>query len=402
MMSDSLIDDFHRYVCQTSPFSSAFPVARAEGCNLFDTNGRAYLDFIAGIAVNNVGHCHPEVVRAVQGQAAQYAHTMVYGEHAQAAQVELAREIAAIAPPGMDCTYFLTTGAEANDAALKMAVKLTGRRGVVAFHGAYHGDTLGALSCFGDIHFREPFGALLGPVAFLPFGDFDALDAVGEATACVLVEPVQGEAGIRVPPDGWLAALRARCTQAGAMLVFDEVQTGFGRVADWFAARRYGVTPDAITVAKGMGAGMPLAGVIGPRAAMNRFAADPPFSHITTFGGNPVCCAAGLAALRVIRREGLLARAEELGTRLRDGLRRVAEDVPEIVEVRGVGLMIGVETASREWARRVVLAARERGLIVETNLLAEHVIRISPPLTITAELCDDGLSRLADAARNAT
>ena len=166
---------------------------------------------------------------------------------------------------------------------------------------------------FGDAHFRAPFEGLLRPAQFLPYGDFGALEAVDGATACVLVEPVQGEAGIRVPPGGWLAALRARCTEAGAMLVFDEVQTGFGRVADWFAALRFGVTPDAITVAKGMGAGMPLAGVIGPREAMNRFAADPPFSHITTFGGNPVCCAAGLAALRVIRRDGLLAKAEELG-----------------------------------------------------------------------------------------
>ncbi len=392
-----LVDDFRRHVGQTSPFSYAFPVARARGCRLWDREGREYLDFISGIAVCNVGHCHPAVVDAVQRQASLYAHTMVYGEHVQEPQVALAREIAAVAPPGMDCTYFLTTGAEANDAALKLAVKLTGRGRIAAFRGAYHGDTLGALSCFGDTRFRDPFAALLRPVDFLPFGDFDSLERITNATAGVLVEPVQGEGGIRLPPPGWLGALRDRCTQTGAILVFDEVQTGFGRVGDWFAAGRYGVAPDVITAAKGMGAGMPLAGVIAPRDMLRRFAAEPAFSHITTFGGHPVSCAAGLAAMGVIRAEGLLARAVELGESLRARLREIAARRPCIRDVRGDGLMVGVETESPEFARAVVIRGYEVGLILETNLLAENVIRLSPPLVVTRAECDEAMTKLEQA-----
>lgn len=390
----SLIEDFRRHVGQTSPFSYAFPVARAEGCRIWDTDGREYLDFIAGIAVTNVGHCHPDVVEAVRTQAGLYAHTMVYGEHAQAPQVELAREIARVAPDGMDCTYFLTTGAEANDAALKLAVKLTGRGRIAAFRRAYHGDTLGALACFGDAHFREPFAALLKPVDFLPFGADEALERVTTEHAAVLVEPVQGEAGIRVPPDGWLAALRERCTRTGTLLVFDEVQTGFGRTGDWFAAGLYGVRPDVMTLAKGMGGGMPLAGVLAPRDMLWRFAADPPFSHITTFGGHPVSCAAGLAAMRVIARDGLAARARECGARLRERLGALVAADPRLTEVRGVGQMTGLETESQEFARAVVLAGYREGLILETNLLAENVIRFSPPLTATVAECDEAVEKL--------
>jgi acetylornithine/succinyldiaminopimelate/putrescine aminotransferase len=367
---------------------------RAQGCRLFGADGRTYLDFIAGISVVNVGHCHPAVTEAVALQARLYAHTMVYGEHLQRPQVQLAARLAALAPSPLDAIYFLTTGAEAVDAALKLAVKLTGRSRLVAFDGAYHGDTVGALACFGSAEWRAPFSALLPAVDFLPYGDFDALERISPDIAGVIVEPVQGEGGIRVPPDGWLAALRARCTATGALLIFDEIQTGLGRVGDWFAARRFGVTPDVLLVAKAVGGGMPLAGVMAPRDVLRRFAAEPPFSHITTFGGHPVSCAAGLAALNVIEREGLLENANRMGSRLMDGLRAIAAVAPagRVREVRGVALMIGVEHDTRATARGIVERCRAAGLILETNLLNEPTIRFSPPLIVTEAEVDEALA----------
>lgn len=392
MSDNALLEAFRRHVGQTSPFPNGLEVVSARGCRLFGPHGQSWLDFISGIAVLNVGHCHPDVVEAVCSQVRLYAHTMVYGEHLQRPQIELAAEIASVAPEGLDATYFLTTGAEANEAALKMAAKLTGRRRIVAFRKAYHGDTLGALSCFGEERFRAPFAPLLNPVEFLDFASFEALERISRDTAAVLVEPVQGEAGIHLPPDGWLAALRARCTETGAMLIFDEVQTGFGRTGDWFAASRYGVVPDAITMAKGMGMGMPLAGLLAPREQLFRFAADPPFSHITTFGGHPVSCAAGLAGMRVIRKEGLLENCRTRGQALQGRLRALRDQLPDtITEVRGIGLMIGVQLSDPSLARAVVNGCREEGLIVETTLLDERVIRFSPPLTVTALECEEAL-----------
>lgn len=366
-------------------------IARAEGSYLYEDNGRRYLDFISGIAVTNVGHCHPRVVRAVQHQAASYAHTMVYGEHVQQAQVELAVEIARIAPEGLDTTYFLTTGAEANDAAIKMAAKLTGRRGFVAFNGAYHGDTIGAMACFGDLEFRKPFQQVLGDVTFLPFGNLNSLQKIDRSVAGVLVEPVQGEAGIRPPPDRFLQELRDVCSEVGALLIFDEVQTGFGRTGNWFAAQTYGVIPDVITIAKGMGAGMPLAGVLGSHDQMNAFAADPPFSHITTFGGHPVSCAAALAGLHIVEEEQLLENTRKRGSELLATLQQLATQHAAITAVRGVGLMIGVELNDQALARRMVIKARELGVIFETTLLDERVIRFSPPLNVTDNQCEEAL-----------
>jgi acetylornithine/N-succinyldiaminopimelate aminotransferase len=394
----SLSNLFDRFVCPTSPYPNRLEVARAAGCRIVDTQGREYLDFISGIAVTNVGHCHPDVVAAVQQQAGLYSHTMVYGEHIQAPQVELARELGRIAPPPLDTTYFLTTGAEANDAALKLAIKLTGRARLCAFDRAYHGDTVGALACFGDARFREQFAPLLPACDFLPFGDVAALERIGRQHAAVIVEPVQGEAGIIPPPHGFLQALRARCSEVGALLIFDEVQTAFGRVGNWFAAREFGVTPDLIIVAKALGAGMPLAGVIGPRDMMRRFAAEPPFSHITTFGGNPVCCAAGLAGLRVIARDNLLENAREMGDYLVMRLAATAaESKPLVRHNRGIGLMIGCELRDAQVAREVIARCQSSGLIVESTLLNEAVIRLSPPLIVTREECDFAIDTLGEA-----
>lgn len=390
---DSLFSAFHEHVAQTSPFPNGLEVAKGAGCRIIDSAGRSYLDFIAGIAVLNVGHAHPRVVHAVQEQVALYAHTMVYGEHVQRPQVELAEEIASVAPPGLETTYFLSTGAEANDAALKMAVKLTGRSRVAAFRKAYHGDTIGALACFGEERFRTSFSPLLCATDFLQFGSFEDLERINRETAAVLVEPVQGEAGIHPPPEGWLRALRERCSQVGALLIFDEVQTGFGRTGEWFASILYNVVPDAVTMAKGMGMGMPLAGLLSSRDLLYRFAADPPFSHITTFGGHPVSCAAGLAGMRVIREENLLEKTRERGAFLREQFCRASGLHPALVqEVRGVGLMLGVQMCDEKTARTAVIRCKELGLIVETTLLDERVIRFSPPLVVTHDECEEAVS----------
>jgi 4-aminobutyrate aminotransferase-like enzyme len=396
---DAIREKFLRHVGQTSPFPLQIGVARAEGCYIYDFAGRAWLDFIAGVTVTNVGHCHPAVVEAVAGQARLYAHTMVYGEHIQAPQVELAAELARLAPAGLDCVYFLTTGAEANDAALKLAAKATGRSNFCAFRGAYHGDTVGAASCFGSEAFRQPYRQILLPVRFLPYNSCEEIEAIDETMAGVIVEPGQGEGGIVVPEREFLVALRERCTQVGALLIFDEVQTAFGRIGEWFAAHYFGVTPDVITVAKALGAGYPLAGVIGPRDLLYRFAAEPPFSHITTFGGHPVSCAAGLAGLRAMRDGHLLDNAREQGQFLRARLDELRGRTSVIEEIRGVGLMLGIRFASPALARRVVEQARQDGLLIETTLLDERVVRMSPPLIVTRAQCAQAFDIFAGAVQ---
>lgn len=393
---------FYKHVCQTSPFANGLEVGNAAGCWIADTSGRRYLDFIAGIGVANVGHCRPQVVAAVRNQVELYAHTMVYGEHIQAPQVEFATRLAELAPVGLDTVYFVSTGSEANDTALKAAAKLTGRSGIIAFKRAYHGDTVGALACFGDDGFRADYQKLLHPVGFLPFGREEGLRHINEHTAAVTVEPVQGEAGIIPPPKGFLQALRARATEVGAMLIFDEVQTGFGRTGEWFAAHTYGVTPDLITLAKAMGGGMPLGGVLGRHKEMNRFASEPPFSHITTFGGHPVSCAAGLAALELMREERLIENCRAQGNYLLIRLRDMVAHTSRIADVRGVGLMIGVELRSEQAARQVVTYAKDHGVIFETTLLNERVVRFSPPLIVDRDECDIALGVFEEALRAGT
>lgn len=393
MTDNSFTEKFWQFVGQTSPYPPSIEVASAEGSYLVDASGKRYLDFISGIAVTNVGHCHPKVTEAVCRQAQLYAHTMVYGEHVQQVQVELAEKIVSVAPPGMDCVYFLTTGAEANDAALKLAVKKTGRKKLVAFDSAYHGDTAGAMSCFGSARFRDQFPGLLASVEFLPFNCTAAqLAAIGTDVAAVVVEPVQGEGGIVLPRENFLQELRERCTEVGCLLIFDEVQTGFGRIGHWFAAEKYGVTPDVITMAKGMGAGYPLAGVLAARQLLYDFAAVPAFSHITTFGGHPVSCAAGLAAMQVIEGQNLLQNCRQQGAYLLSELTRISEAHPDVLTgVRGTGLMIGIDLVTEELARATVDACRAAGLIIETNLLSEKTVRFSPALTITREECRFGV-----------
>jgi acetylornithine/succinyldiaminopimelate/putrescine aminotransferase len=396
---DELRAAFLRYVCQTSPNPLGIVVDRARGATVWDTRGRAYLDLLSGIGVANVGHCHPDVVRAVQEQAARYLHVMVYGEAIEAPQVELARRLAALTPVDLDVTFFTNSGAEAVEGALKTARKFTGRTGFVAFHGSFHGDTFGALSVGGNPLYRQPFEPLLSGVRFLAFNDEPALSTIDESIAAVIVEPIQGEGGVQIPHDSFLPALRRRCSEVGAVLIVDEVITGFGRTGKLFACEHWSVTPDLLVLAKALGGGMPLGAFIGRREIMATLSHDPPLAHVTTFGGHPVSCAAGLAALNVLTREHLSARAAVLGEQWRTRLSSLIGD--RLRAVRGKGLLIGLEFRDAETTQRIARACFAHGLIVNWTLHRDTVIRLAPPLVLTDDESEHALQRLIEALEGA-
>lgn len=393
-MSD-LYSDFHRFLCPTSDEPLGLIIERAKGCFLFTPEGRRILDFISGIAVSNVGHACPEVLEAIAAQVERHLHVMVYGEMVQEAQVALATRLAEIAPGDLSMTFFCNSGAEAIEGALKLCRKATGRARIVAFHGGYHGDTLGALSIAGEPRYQKPFAPLLPEVDLLPFDMLDSLDAIDEGVAGVVIEPIQGEAGIRVPGPDFLPALSARCRETGALLVLDEVQTGIGRTGRWFACEHWDVIPDCLVVAKALGGGMPLGAFISRPELLRTFSTDPPFSHVTTMGGHPVCCAAGLGALRVIDRQRLLENADTMGGYLRSTLSGLAG----VKEVRGLGLLLGMVLEEPSLTRRVLSLALERGLLLGDFLSAEGVIRIAPPLVVSRELCDHAIEILAESLK---
>ncbi|MCS6926597.1 MAG: aspartate aminotransferase family protein, partial [Candidatus Binatia bacterium] len=303
-------EDFFRFVCQTSPEPLGIAIERAHGSVIVDTSGKEYLDLLAGIGVANIGHTHPAVVQAVKTQAERYLHAMVYGEYIQEPQVQLARRLAEVVPPPLSVTYFTNSGTEAIEGALKTARKYTGRTGFVSFLGSFHGDTFGALSVGGNPLYRAPFEPLLPHVTLLPFNDLEALRSIDDTTAAAIVEPIQGEGGVRIPDDAFLPRLWERCREVGALLIFDEVITGLGRTGTLFACEQWQVTPDILVLAKALGGGMPLGAFISTPDIMATLSQDPPLAHVTTFGGHPVCCAAGLAALEVILQERLPHRAQ--------------------------------------------------------------------------------------------
>jgi len=389
---------FLRHLCQTSPQPLGLVVARAQGTSIWDADGREYLDLLAGMGVANVGHAHPEVVRAITAQAQAYLHVAVYGEMVQQPQVELARRIAQLAPGDLSVVYFTNSGAEAVEGALKTARKLTGRSRLVAFDGAFHGDTFGALSVGGNPVYRQPFEPLLADVDFLPFDEEPALERIDPSVAAVIVEPVQGEGGVRIPRDAFLPALRRRCTEVGALLIVDEVITGFGRTGRLFACEHWGVVPDIMVLAKALGGGMPLGAFVGPAAIMQTLSHDPPLAHVTTFGGHPVSCAAGLAALEVLLRERLAERAARVGAEWLGALQSLRG--PVLRAVRGAGLLLALELATPEATRRFAAHCFARGLVLNWTLHHDTVIRLAPPLTIASDEIDRATEIIGDALRN--
>lgn len=358
------------------------PVERAEGSFFYTPEGKAYYDLVAGVSVSNVGHANPKVVEAVKRQAERYMHIMVYGEMIERPQVEYAAEITALMPEPLESVYFVNSGAEAVEGALKLAKRYTGRAEMISMRRAYHGSTHGAMSMMGEPEgeeWKNAFRPLLPACRAIDFNNFDDLQQITEATACVLCEPVQGEAGVRPPAEGYLQALRGRCTEVGALLIFDEIQTGMGRTGAMFAMTKYGVTPDIVCLAKAFGGGMPLGAFVSSHEIMATLQHHPTLGHITTFGGHPVCCAAGLAALRYLLEGDIVADVERKGA-LYEAL---LADHPQVCEVRRSGLLAAVELGdSAKLFRMMEMFARE-GILSDWFLFCDTAFRISPPLTIS-------------------
>ncbi len=381
-MSTILRKQFLAHIGQTSPSPMLVEVERAEGVFFYTPEGKAYYDLIAGVSVSNVGHANPAVVRAVQEQAARYMHVMVYGELVESPQVCYAKRLVELLPAGFDAVYFLNSGAEAVEGALKLAKRYTGRTELISMRRAYHGSTHGAMSMMGQPEgeeWKQAFRPLLPDVQAIEFNDFEQLQRISRRTAAVLVEPVQGEAGVRLPAEGYLQALRARCDEVGALLIFDEIQTGLGRTGAMFAMQRYGVTPDIVCLAKALGGGMPLGGFAARHEVMDTLQSNPVLGHITTFGGHPVCCAAGLAAVNYLVEQELVAQAEAKGA-LYEALLGVH---PAVREIRRAGLLLAVELGSSERLYRMMELFKEVGILSDWFLFCDTAFRISPPLTIT-------------------
>lgn len=373
---------FLAHVAQTSPSPMLVGVERAEGVFFYTPEGKRYYDLVAGVSVSNVGHGNPAVVAAVQEQAARYMHVMVYGELIESPQVRYAARIAGLLPGALDSVYFVNSGAEAVEGALKLAKRATGRTELISMRRAYHGSTHGAMSMMGapeGEEWKNAFRPLLPDTQAITFNDFADLDRITHRTAAVLAEPVQGEAGVRPPVPGYLEALRRRCDEVGALLIFDEIQTGMGRTGAMFAMQRYGVVPDIVCLAKALGGGMPLGAFVAPHAVMETLQSDPTLGHITTFGGHPVCCAAGLAALEYLLEHHVVEEVEAKGALYEELLR----DHPAVREIRRSGLLLAVELGSSERLYRIMERFKEIGILSDWFLYCDTAFRISPPLIIT-------------------
>ncbi len=394
----TLPDDFFRFVCQTSPEPLAIEIERAHGCIVTDKRGREYLDLLSGIGAASLGHTHPAVVRAIKDQAERYLHAMVYGEYIQEPQVRLARRLAEVAPAPLSVTYFTNSGTEAVEGALKTARKYTGRSRFVSFTGGFHGDTFGSLSVGGNPLYRLPFEPLLPTVTFLPFNDVDALERIDETVAAVIVEPIQGEGGVRIPSDEFLPALRQQCSTVGALLIFDEVITGFGRTGRLFACEHWRVAPDILVLAKALGGGMPLGAFMSTPEILATLSTDPPLAHVTTFGGHPVCCAAGLASLETILCDNLPQQARTKGEEFLGKLQLLL-GTGGFTSVRGRGLLIGMDFASSEATKQFAQGCFAAGLILGWTLHLDTVIRLAPPLIIASAEIDRAIATMRDVLR---
>ncbi|HBH83105.1 MAG: aminotransferase class III [Bacteroidetes bacterium GWE2_41_25] len=371
---------FLSHIGQTSPQPMLLEIVRAEGVWLYDADGKKYIDLISGVSVSNTGHRHLKIVNAVKEQMDKYMHLMVYGEMIQSPQVKYAEKIAGLLPKGLETCFFVNSGSEAVEGAMKLAKRYTGRSRIIYFRNAFHGSTHGALSIQGSELYRNAFRPLLPDTVQIGFNDAEALNNIDSKTACVIIEPVQAEAGIIYPEDGFLGKVRSRCNETGALLIFDEIQTGFGRTGYLFAFERFGVIPDILLLAKALGGGMPLGAFISSSGIMSSLASDPVLGHITTFGGHPVCCAAGLASLNVILDENLVANCSRRSDSFKDKLSH-----PAISEVRGEGLLLAVELTNPEYVRVAVSKAPDYGLILDYFLFCNNAFRIAPPLTINEE-----------------
>lgn len=385
MESNALFD---RHLAQTTPYPIGLEIERAEGIYLYTPEGKRYMDLISGVGVSALGHGNPEVRAAIKYQVDQHMHVMVYGEYLQSAQSQAAATLTRLLPGSLDTVYFVNSGAEANEAALKLARRVTGRTEMIAFAGGYHGGTTGALALSGNEQKKYAFRPLLPDVRHIRLNDFEALKHITERTAGVLLETIQGDAGIRIPDAKWMQALRARCTEVGALLILDEIQCGLGRAGSWFAFEQFDIVPDALTLGKALGAGMPVGALVAGRGLMEQFTHDPMLGHITTFGGHPVICAAVNAGLLALERDYIIPGVSRKGRRFRKHL----GDHKQVVEFRQTGLFMAVELASPEAVQQVVAYCLERGVIGFWFLSCPEAFRLAPPLVISDAEIDTACS----------
>lgn len=367
-------------------------VASAEGSYIYDQSGKKYLDLISGIAVSNIGHRHPQVVKAIKDQLDQYMHVMAYGEFIQSPQNNLALALNEILPAGLDTSYFVNSGAEAIEGSLKLAKRVTGRTEIISCRGSYHGSTHGALSISGNETKKYAFRPLLPDVRFIKHNCMHGLDQISQQTAAVVIELIQGDAGVRIANESYVQALREVCNQTGAQLIVDEIQTGMGRTGQWFSFMHYGIIPDIIAIAKGFGGGMPIGAFISSKKKMQLLTHDPMLGHITTFGGHPVNCAAALANLQVIKNEQLIDEVERKGQLLEEALAHQA-----IVEIRRKGLMLAIEFESADLVQHIVEKCLNKGVITFWFLSCPNSFRLAPPLNITIEELINGAGLIQEA-----
>ncbi len=370
--------DFFKYQAQTSPHSLALEVSHAKGSYIYDSDGKAYLDFVAGVSACTLGHCHPKVTKAMQVQTEKYMHVMVYGEYVLEPAVTYTKLLASMLPHPLSTTYLVNSGTEAIEGAIKLARRYSGRSEIISAHNSYHGNTMGSLSVSGYEEQKSAFRPLLPDVKFIHFNDETELSKITGKTAAVILETIQGGAGFIVPKDGYLKKVRQRCTEVGALLILDEIQPGFGRTGKLFAFEHYNCVPDILTIGKGMASGLPVGAFVASNEMMTVLQKNPKLGHITTFGGNPVIAAASLATLTEITSTNLISQTLEKEKLFRSLLKHRL-----IKEIRGTGLMLALLMQSEELANQVILKCQEKGLILFWLLFEPKAVRISPPLTIS-------------------
>ena len=386
-----LQEDFLKFQAKTTPYPLGIVVDHAKGSYVYDTDGKAYLDFIAGVSACSVGHCHPNVVEAIKTQAERYLHVMVYGEFAQEPAVDLAKELAAELPESLGVTYLVNSGTEAIEGALKLAKRVTGRGELIAAHNAYHGSTHGALSLLGAEQQKKAYRPLLPGIQFIKFNDASDLDKITTKTAAVLLETIQGGAGFLVPQNDYLKKVKERCEAVGALLILDEIQPGFGRTGKLFGFQHYDVVPDILVMGKGMGGGLPIGAFSSSAAHMHHLTENPKLGHITTFGGNAIIASAALATLRTLKEEELIEAVAEKEKLFRSLLKH-----PRIKQINGTGLMLAPIFETEEITNAVVLKSMEKGLLLFWLLWEKKAIRISPPLTISLDEIKSGCTIITE------
>jgi len=386
---------FFNHLAQTSPHPVLLSIEKAEGVYLYSPDDKKYIDLISGIGVSNIGHRHPHVVKAIKDQVDKHLHVMVYGEYIQSASNQLAKKLTSLLPSSLNCCYFVNSGTEANEGALKLAKRNTGRTEIISFKKSYHGSTHGSLSVSDNEVKKNAFRPLLPDVKFIEFNNLEDLKQITTQTACVIMETIQGDAGVRIPSKEFVKLLRERCNETGALLILDEIQCGMGRTGTLFAFEQFGIVPDILTIGKAFGGGLPIASFISSKKMMSTLSHNPMLGHITTFGGNPVCCASALATIEVIEDENLLSTVEEKGKLIESLLQHQL-----IKEIRRKGLLFAIDFDSEERVNRIVQKAIADGVICYWFLSHPYSFRIAPPLTITEREIRESCAVILNAIEN--